>query len=62
MAATPTEPAHDPVFRELNLSAEIKKAYGPKWNAPEVEYEFSNGRKFERRTGEAAIYETSPQF
>lgn len=62
MPATPTEVAHDPTFREINLSAEAKKIWGPKWAAPEVEYEFSNGRKFERRTGDAAIYESSPDF
>lgn len=52
----------DVVFRELNLSAEIKKMWGPKWNAPEPAYEFSNGRKFELRTGDAAIYASSPDF
>jgi hypothetical protein len=49
-------------FSEINLSAEIKKIWGEKWNAPETSYEFSNGRKFELRTGDAAIYETSPHF
>ena len=49
-------------FRTIDLSAEVKKIWGPKWNAPEVSYEFSNGRKFERRTEDAAIYETSPDF
>lgn len=62
MSATPTEPSHDPVFREINLSAEIKKMYGPEWNKPEPSYEFSNGRKFTLRTGDASIYETSPDF
>ena len=62
MAATPTEENHDPVSREINLSAEIKKIYGSKWNAPELAYEFSNGRKFELKTGDASIYETSPDF
>lgn len=62
MAATPTEPNHDPVFREIDMSAEARKAWGPKWNAPETSYEFSSGRKFELRTGDAAIYETSPDF
>ena len=52
----------DPTFRVLDLSAEVKKMLGPKWNAPEVSYEFSNGRKFELRTGDAAIYSTSPDF
>jgi hypothetical protein len=44
------------------MSAEARKAWGPKWNAPEPAYEFSNGKKFELRTGDAAIYETSPDF
>ena len=58
-----TEQSHDPVFRTVDLSAEIKKMYGPKWNEPEVEYEFDGGRrKFKRRTGDASIYETSPDF
>ena len=47
-------------FREVSLSAEIKRLWGPKWNAPEPAYEFSNGRKFELRTGDAAIYASSP--
>lgn len=50
------------VFKEINLSAEIKKMWGPKWNAPEPSYEFSNGRKFELRTGDASIYASSPDF
>lgn len=62
MAATPTEEAHDVTMREINLSAEIKKVWGPRWNAPETSYVFSNGRKFTLRTGDAAIYETSPDF
>jgi len=49
-------------FRTIDLGAEVKKIWGPKWNAPEVSYEFSNGRKFELRTEDAAIYETSPDF
>lgn len=48
------------VFRTIDMSAEAKKAWGPKWNAPEKEYEFSNGRTFERQTGDCAIYATSP--
>lgn len=62
MAATPTEAAHDPVFKTIDLSAEIRRIWGPKWSAPEVSYEFSNGRKFELRTGDAAIYASSPDF
>lgn len=62
MAATPTEVSHDPTFRTIDMSAEAKKIWGPKWNAPEISYEFSNGRKFELRTGDAGIYETSPDF
>ena len=62
MAATPTEQSHDPIFREVNLSAEIKKIWGVEWNKPETSYEFSNGRKFQLRTGDAAIYSSSPDF
>ena len=62
MAATPTEVAHDPVFKERDLSAEVRRIYGPKWNAPELAYEFSSGRKFYLRTGDAAIYASSPDF
>lgn len=51
-----------PTSREINLSAEVKKIWGPEWNAPETSYEFSNGRKFKLRTGDAAIYSTSPDF
>lgn len=49
-------------FRTIDLSAEIKKIWGPHYNAPVVEYEFSNGRQFVRRTEHAAIYVTSPDF
>jgi len=51
-----------PTFRTLDISAEAKKLLGAKWNAPEPAYEFSNGRKFELRTGDAAIYASSPDF
>jgi hypothetical protein len=46
----------------IDLSAEVKKIWGPEWTKPELEYEFSNGRKFYRQTGDAAIYATSPDF
>jgi hypothetical protein len=49
-------------MREVNLSAEIKKVWGKEWAEPELEYQFSNGRKFYRKTEHAAIYETSPDF
>lgn len=62
MAATPTEPNHDPSFTTLDWNAEVRKQYGAKWNAPEPAYEFSSGRKFELRTGDAAIYASSPDF
>ena len=45
MAATPTEPNHDPQFRTIDLSAEAKKILGDKWAAPEIAYEWSNGKK-----------------
>lgn len=50
------------VFKDVNLSAEIKKAWGEKWNQPEIAYEWSNGKKHYLKTGDAAIYETSPDF
>jgi hypothetical protein len=49
-------------MREVNLSAEIKKMWGKEWDAPELEYQFSNGKKFYRRPEHAAIYDTSPDF
>ena len=55
-----TEQRHDPIFREVNISAEIKRMYGPRWNEPELAYEFSNGRKFYLRTEDAGIYRNSP--
>jgi len=55
------EPKRDPVFRTIDMSAEARKIYGPKWNEPEIEYEFGK-RVFKRRTEEAAIYETSADF
>jgi hypothetical protein len=58
----PTEQPHDPVFREINMSAEIRKMYGPKFDSPELAYEFSSDRKFYLRTGDAAIYISSPDF
>lgn len=55
------EPKHAPTFRTIDLSAEIKKIWGPKFNEPEVAYEFGD-RKFTLRTGDAAIYASSPDF
>ena len=57
-----TEQSHDPVFTTIDMSAEIKKIWGAKWNAPEISYEFSSGKKFYLKTEDAAIYETSPDF
>ena len=51
------EPNTDVTSRQLDLSAEVKKMWGPKWNAPEVAYRFSNGREFELRTEDAGIYQ-----
>jgi hypothetical protein len=52
----------DVTFREIDMGAEARKAWGEKWSQPEVAYEFSNGRKFTMKTGDAAIYVTSPDF
>ena len=49
MAATPTEPAHQVNTSIIDWNAEVRKAWGVKWNEPDVEYEFSSGRKFYRR-------------
>ena len=51
---------NNPTFRVIDMAAEARKAWGAKWNAPETSYEFSNGRKFELQTGDAAIYASSP--
>jgi hypothetical protein len=51
-----------PPMKEIDLSAEIKKVWGTEWAKPELEYEFSNGKKFYRRTEHAGVYETSPDF
>lgn len=61
MASTPTEPAHDVTGKTIDWNAEVRKKWGPEWNRPEVEYDFS-GRKFYRRTQDAAIYASSPDF
>jgi hypothetical protein len=50
-----TEPSHKPTFREINVSAEIKRMYGPRWNEPELAYQFGD-RKFYLRTEDAGIY------
>ena len=55
-------PESDVKFTTLDWNAEVRKQWGPEWNKPEVSYEFSNGRKFELKTEDAAIYETSPDF
>ena len=53
----------DVTFKERDLSAEIRKIWGPEWNAPEISYVFADGkRKFKLRTGDAAIYASSPAF
>jgi hypothetical protein len=54
--STLKEPSHSPSFREINLSAEVKKIWGAKWDSPELAYEFSNDRKFYLRTEDAGIY------
>lgn len=52
----------DVVTRELDWNALVKKTWGAEWNKPELEYVFSGDRKFYRRTGDAAIYSSSPDF
>ena len=55
---TPTEQDHSPIFREINISAEIIRMWGPKWDSPELAYEFGD-RKFYLRTEDAGIYADS---
>ena len=55
-----TEARHDPTVRQIDMSAEARRIWGAKYNAPVTEYVFSNDRKFERRTEEAAIYQPQP--
>lgn len=52
----------DVKFSTLDWNALVKEQWGPEWNAPEISYEWSNGKKHYLRTGDAAIYETSPDF
>ena len=62
---TPKEKPHDPVFTTIDLGAEVKKMWGNKWGQAEISYEFGNGdygRTFKLRTGDAAIYASSPDF
>lgn len=42
----------NPVFRDVDLGAEVKRIWGPKWNEPEVSYQFSGKREFKLRTGD----------
>ena len=58
--ATPTEQDHSVSFRTIDLSAETKRIWGAKWNAPEQAYIFSNGRVFVLRTGDSLIYSDAP--
>src|SRR6266850_1860858 len=52
---TVTEQKHDPIFREIDLSAEARRLWGSQWNAPEVAYRFGD-REFFLRTEDSAIY------
>ncbi len=52
------DPATRVTTREFDLAAEVRRMWGKAWDEPEVEYEFSNGRVFKRRTEDAAIYRT----
>lgn len=56
----PSEPVNNVTERTLDLGAETRKAWGPKWNEPTVEYIFGSGkreRKFSRRTEDSSIYQ-----
>lgn len=52
-----------PTFSTIDLAAETRRLWGADWGRPETSYEFADGkRKFELRTGDAAIYASSPDF
>lgn len=59
---SPTNPPNNISATVIDLSAEVRRIWGPSWNKPSVSYEFSNGRKFELMTQDAAIYASSPDF
>ena len=42
--------------QEIDWTKEVIQSYGPEWDAPEVQYRFSNGRVIKMRTQED-IYE-----
>lgn len=56
MAETP------PKFTTIDWNAWVKEVWGPEFHAPEISYEWSNGKKHYLRTGDASIYATSPDF
>lgn len=51
------DPTYPVTTREIDLGALVRKALGKDYNKPETEYEFSNGRKFEKRTED--VYDDS---
>ena len=53
---SPTDRKMDVTVRTLDWNAEVRKLWGPKWNEPEVQYRFSNGREFKWRTEDGAPY------
>lgn len=46
--------------KEVSWTDEVIKSYGPKWNEPEVQYKFSNGRTIRMRTKED-IYDAASE-
>ena len=55
-----TDYTSDVVVRELDLNAKVRELWGVNWNKPEIAYRFSNGREYELRTEDAAIYLPQP--
>lgn len=53
---SPSNPPNNISAAERDLASEIRRIWGVEWNKPSAAYEFSNGRKFELRTEDAAIY------
>ncbi len=59
---SPSNPPNNISATTVDLAAEVRKIWGPAWNKPSTSYVFSNGREFELRTEDAAIYSSSPDF
>lgn len=49
-------PTAPPTVRDLDVKAEVRKAWGKDWAKADPAYEFSGGRKFEDRGAQGGPY------